>query len=88
MSWTDLRKVLRELPQEDLLKLLKGLRDLSSQNEVWLNNQVLPDVQNSDYLNTCCKKVSDLIYKPTKGIPRDPRFRDAKKVTTYAQVTC
>jgi hypothetical protein len=80
MTWTDLRQTLKELPPERLLELLKGLHDLSPQNKAWLQAQVLPVGQDSAYLEDCRKKVSDLVYKPTRGIPRDPRFRDAKKV--------
>jgi hypothetical protein len=31
-TWTDLRKALNELPPEKLVELLKGLHDLSPQN--------------------------------------------------------
>jgi hypothetical protein len=69
MPWTDLRKIIKELPLEQLASLLKGLHDLSPQNKAWLESQLMPK-PSGEYL----------VYKPTRGIPRDPRFRDAKKV--------
>ena len=80
MTWTELRKALAELPADQLLDLLKGLYELSPQNKAWLRAKILPTGQDTVYLEDCRKKVSDLVYKPTRGIPRDPRFRDAKKI--------
>jgi hypothetical protein len=88
MPWTDLRQALTELPPERLLELLKGLHDLTPQNKAWLRFQVLPLGQDNAYLDQCRKKVSDLVYKPTRGVPRElPRFRDAKKVISEYKAT-
>lgn len=81
MPWTDLRKIIKELPPAQLASLLKGLHDLSPQNKAWLENQLMPR-PSGEYLETCRKKVADLVYKPTRSIPRDPQFREAKKVIT------
>lgn len=81
MSWTDLRKIIKELPPEQLASLLKGLHDLSPQNKAWLETQLMP-MPSLEYLQACRKKVVNLVYseRPTRGIPRDPQFREAKKV--------
>jgi hypothetical protein len=80
-TWLDLRKTLKTLPPDRLVELLKGLHDLSPQNKAWLQHQISP-APSAEYLEECRQKVADLVYKPTRGIPRDPRFRDAKKVIT------
>ena len=80
MPWTELHKALKKLPPERLLELLKGLHDLSPQNKDWLSMQVLPVRRDNAYLEACRKKVSELVYKPTRGLPHEPRFREAKNV--------
>lgn len=88
MTWTELRKILKELPESQLLDLLKGLHDLSPQNKAWLAANVRPAEQNVAYLEECRKKVVKLVYSPTKGFPPNPRFRDAKKVISdYKKAT-
>ncbi|MHB8777259.1 MAG: hypothetical protein ACYC6R_05785, partial [Anaerolineales bacterium] len=80
MSWTDIDKQLRELPVNDVIKLMKGLHDLSPQNKAWLRAKLLPVVQDSKYLEDCRRKVINYVYKETGGMPHMPRFREAKKI--------
>ena len=80
MSWIELDKPLRELPTEDVIKLVRGLHDLSPQNKAWLRAKLLPVTQDTKYLDDCRRKVANCVYKETKGMPSMPRFREAKKV--------
>ena len=80
MTWTELRKTLKELPAEQLLDLLKGLHDLSPQNKAWLRARALPAGQDGAYLEECRQKVIKLVYNPARKLPSMPRFRDAKKL--------
>ena len=80
MSWAEMDKQLRELPVDDVIKLMKGLHDLSPQNKAWLRAKILPVTQDTKYLEDCRRKVANFVYKETKGMPSMPRFREAKKV--------
>ena len=80
MTWTEIEKRLKELPNEEIVGLLKGLHDLSPQNKAWLAAKVLPVFQDVEYLEKCRRKIVQFVYRETKGIPHMPRFRDAKKV--------
>jgi hypothetical protein len=80
MSWIEIDKQLRKLPAEEVIKLMKGLHNLSPQNKVWLNAKLLPITQNTNYLEDCRNKIVRHVYKEVKGIPHMPRFGDAKKV--------
>jgi hypothetical protein len=80
MSWTEIDNQLKERSVDGLIKLLKGLHDLSPQNKAWLRGKLLPVVQDTKYLEDCRRKVANYVYKETKGIPHMPRFSDAKKV--------
>lgn len=82
MSWTEIDKQLKELAAEDMIKLLRGLHDLSPQNKAWLRAKLLPIAQDTQYLEDCRRKVSNYVYKETRGMPSMPRFREAKKVIT------
>ena len=80
MSWTEIDKRLKELPAADVTKLVKGLYDLSHQNKAWLRAKLLPVIQDAKYLEDCRRKVTNYVYKETRGFPQVPRFREAKKV--------
>ena len=80
MSWTEIDNQLKERSVDDLIKLLKGLHDLSPQNKAWLRAKLLPVVQDAKYLEDCRRKVANYVYKETKGMPSMPRFREAKKI--------
>jgi hypothetical protein len=80
MAWTEIDKSLRELSIDDMVKLVKGLHDLSPQNKVWLSAKLLPIAQDTKYLEECRRKIISHVYKVTSGIPHMPRFREAKKV--------
>ena len=80
MSWIEIDKQLRELPADHIIKLIKGLHDLSPQNKAWLRAKILPVAQDTKYLEDCRRKVANYVYKETKGMPSMPRFREAKKV--------
>jgi hypothetical protein len=80
MAWVEIEKRLRELSVDDVAKLVKGLHDLSPQNKAWLRAKLLPVAQDTKYLEDCRRKVSNYVYKETKGMPSMPRFREAKKV--------
>ncbi|NUM47935.1 MAG: hypothetical protein HUU38_24785 [Anaerolineales bacterium] len=80
MSWMEIEKRLRELSVDDVIKLVKGLHDLSPQNKAWLRAKLLPVAQDTKYLEACRRKVANYVYKETKGIPSMPRFREAKKI--------
>ena len=80
MSWTEIDNQLKERSVDDLIKLLKGLHDLSPQNKAWLRAKLLPVVQDTKYLEDCRRKVANYVYKETKGMPSMPRFREAKKI--------
>lgn len=88
MTWTELRKTLKELPESQLIELIKGLHDLSPQNKAWLSANAMPAEQNVAYLEDCRQKIVKLIYNPTRNFPPNPRFRDAKKVISdYKKAT-
>jgi hypothetical protein len=80
MSWTQIEKSLRELPADEVIDLMKGLHNLSPQNKAWLTAKLLPVAQDTKYLEDCRRKVINYVYRPTAGLPSDPRFREAKKV--------
>ena len=80
MSWTEIDNQLKERSIDDLIRLLKGLHDLSPQNKAWLRAKLLPVAQDTKYLEDCRRKVANFVYKETKGMPSMPRFREAKKV--------
>ena len=80
MSWTEIDKQLREFSADDVIKLIKGLHDLSPQNKAWLRAKVLPVTQDTKYFEDCRRKVANYVYKETKGMPSMPRFQEAKKV--------
>jgi len=80
MSWTEIEKQIQELPASDVIKIIKGLHELSPQNKAWLRAKLLPGAQDTKYLEDCRRKVANYIYKETKGMPSMPRFREAKKV--------
>ena len=80
MSWTELDKQLRELPVDDIVKLVKGLHDLSAQNKAWLRAKLLPVAQDTKYLDACRRKIVNYVYRETSGMPHMPRFREAKKI--------
>ncbi|MCL4529108.1 MAG: hypothetical protein M1282_06820 [Chloroflexi bacterium] len=80
MSWIEIDNQLKERSVDDLIKLLKGLHDLSPQNKAWLSAKLLPVVQDTKYLEDCRRKVANYVYKETKGMPSMPRFREAKKI--------
>ena len=68
--------------------MLKGLHGLSPQNKAWLNSQLRPADQNTEYLEDCRNKVVKLVYNPTRGFPNTPNFREAKKIiSTYKAAT-
>ena len=81
MPWTDIDKQLRTLSAEEVIRLIKGLHDLSPQNKAWLRAKLLP-VVDVKYLEHCRRKVANYVYKETSVIPDVPRFREAKKVIT------
>jgi hypothetical protein len=80
MSWTEIDKQLKELSADDVMKLIRGLHDLSSQNKAWLRAKLLPVTQDSKYLDDCRRKIINYVYRETSGMPHMPRFREAKKV--------
>jgi hypothetical protein len=80
MSWTEIEKQVKELPANDVIKIIKGLHDLSPQNKAWLRSKLLPVIQDTKYLEDCRRKVANYVYKETKGMPSVPRFREAKKI--------
>ena len=80
MSWTEIDKQLRELPVADIVKLVKGLHDLSAQNKAWLRAKLLPVAQDTKYLEECRRKIVNYVYRATSGMPHMPRFREAKKI--------
>jgi hypothetical protein len=80
MSWTEIETQLRELPAEEILDLMKGLHDISPQNQAWLKGKLLPIAQDTKYLEDCRRKVVNYVYKETKGLPPMPRFGEAKKI--------
>lgn len=80
MRFNELQKVLNELPQIQVIKLIKGLHDLSPQNKVWLQRQLFPDYNNVEYLEACRKKVIKAVFDPARVIPKNPLFKEAKKV--------
>ncbi|MBI5952871.1 MAG: hypothetical protein HY865_14535 [Chloroflexi bacterium] len=80
MSWTEIDKQLKEHTTDDLIKLMKGLHDLSPQNKAWLTAKLLPVAQDSKYLEECRRKIVNFVYKETSRIPHMPRFREAKKI--------
>jgi hypothetical protein len=80
MPWSDLRQSLEDLSKEQVVELLKGLHDLSSQNKAWLRGKLLPIGQDTAYLEECRRKVIKAVYDPARKFPDMPRFRDAKGI--------
>ena len=88
MTWKKIKTELQEFPQENLIKLLRGLHNLSPQNKAWLRAHTLPMAQDSEYLEKCRVKIIKAVYDPKRKFPDMPRFRDAKKVITeYKKAT-
>ena len=87
MTWTEIEKRLKELSNEEIVGLLKGLHDLSPQNKAWLTAKAMPVFQDVEYLEKCRNKIIRSVYKETKGIPHMPRFSDAKKVISEYRKT-
>jgi hypothetical protein len=50
MNWTDIRKILKDAPNEALLDILKGLYNLSPQNKAFIRTQLLPGRQDKELL--------------------------------------
>ena len=74
---------------DDVIKLVKGLHDLSPQNKAWLKAKLLPIAQDSKYLEDCRRKIIQYVYKETSRFPHMPRFREAKKVISeYRKSIC
>ncbi len=57
MAWTEIEKRLKELSNEEIVGLLKGLHGLSSQNKAWLAAKVLPVFPDVEYLEKCYQKI-------------------------------
>jgi hypothetical protein len=88
MPWGDLRQRLQDLSKEQLVELLKGLHNLSSQNKAWLRGQLFPVDQNNDFLEECRRKVIKAVYDPARKTSAMPRFRDAKSaIAEYRKST-
>lgn len=88
MTWREIKTELEKLPEEKLIKLLQGLRSLSPQNKAWLQAQIFPMGQDTEYLEKCRTRIIKAVYDPKRNFPDLPRFRDAKKVITeYKKAT-
>jgi hypothetical protein len=70
MKWTDIRKILKDAPNEALLDILKGLYNFSPQNKAFIRTQLLPGRQDKELLEKSRKQVIRAIYADTKGIPQ------------------
>lgn len=79
MTWNALQAALQGLSTEQHLRLLKGLFELSLQNQTWLQSQLFSKADGG-YLEGCRKKVETLIYDRTRVTPKMPAFREAKQV--------
>jgi hypothetical protein len=80
MNWTDIRKILKDAPNEALLDIIKGLYNLSPQNKAFIRTQIFPGQQDTELLENSRKQVIRAIYPETSGIPHDPRFGESRKV--------
>ena len=88
MAWREIKTELSKLPKERLIKLLQGLHSLSPQNKAWLQAQLFPMGQDTEYLEKCRNRIINLVYDPKQKYPDMLRFRDAKKVITeYKKAT-
>ena len=88
MTWREIKTELEKLPEEKLIKLLQGLHSLSPQNKAWLQAQLFPMGQDTEYLEKCRTRIIKAVYDPKRTFPDMPRFRDAKKVITeYKKAT-
>lgn len=88
MNWTDIRKILKDAPNEALLDILKGLYNLSPQNKAFIRTQLLPGRQDKELLEKSRKQVVRAIYADTKGIPHMPRFGESRKtIRAYQKAT-
>ena len=88
MNWTDIRKILKDAPNEALLDILKGLYNLSPQNKAFIRTLLLPGRQDTELLEKSRKLVIRAIYADTKGIPHMPRFGESRKaIRTYQKAT-
>jgi len=85
MNWTDIRKILKDAPNEALLDILKGLYNLSPQNKAFIRTQLLPGRQDKELLEKSRKQVVRAIYADTKGFPHMPRFGESRKVIRMYQ---
>ena len=80
MNWTDIRKILKDVPNEALTEIIKGLYGLSPQNKAFIRTQLFPGQQDKELLEKSRKQVIRAIYVETKGIPHMPRFGESRKV--------
>ena len=80
MNWTDIRKILKDAPNEILLELIKGLYNLSPQNKAFIRTQILPGQQDTELLEKSRKQVIRAIYPDTVNFPGLPRFGESRKI--------
>lgn len=88
MNWTDIRKILKDAPNEALLDIIKGLYNLSPQNKAFIRTQLLPGQQDKELLEKSRKQVIRAIYPDNVMFPGKPRFGESRKVIrTYQKAT-
>ena len=88
MNWSVVRKILKDVPNEALIELVKGLYALSPQNKAFIRAQILPGWQDAELLEKSRKQVVRAIYADTVRIPHMPRFSESRKVIrTYQKAT-
>jgi len=80
MNWTNIRKILKDAPNEILLELIKGLYNLSPQNKAFIRTQIFPGRQDTELLEKSRKQVIRAVYPDYANFPGTPRFGESRKV--------
>jgi hypothetical protein len=88
MNWPAIRKILKDVPNEALVDLIKGLYALSPQNKAFIRAQISPGWQDTELLEKSRKQVVRAIYAENVRFPHMPRFGESRKViNTYRKAT-
>jgi len=88
MNWPDIRKILKDAPNEALLEIIKGLYNLSPQNKAFIRAQIFPGRQDAELLEKSRKKVVREIYPDNVKFPGKPRFGESRKaIRAYHKAT-
>ena len=81
MKWTDIRKTLKNSPNDMLVEIIRGLYKLSPQNKAFIRTQLSPTgYQDKELLEKSRKQVIRAVYPENVSVPKMPRFGESRKV--------